>query len=180
MAAAAPAPIAFSVDHVAIRGGMLKSRKCIAIPVKRVGDKAFWVINTHDEYVSEVLTGIAACHRPLCGIEVFKDLREKLLAARKAQGTGEQKDQDEEEAFNFAGEVIEEMVETPQKKKAKRVKAQRQRFHVLDVDMPLHFGVDDPRFSVTLLNSAKELAVLVDEQTLTWLVKYVHDERSAG
>ena len=90
-------------DHIVIQCG--HAVRPVAITVRKVGTKKFWVIRSHDEVASLVITGTAACHRPLGRLKVWKEMRKKKEARDICGNTADVPDEEEEEAFNFGGEA---------------------------------------------------------------------------
>ena len=187
-----PAPIVARNDVVVISGGHLKAKAEVALPVRAVGSGKFWVISTHCPKASELLTGVAACHRPLCKLSVFDTLRKGIMEARSAKvasANEEQqarKDDEEEAAFNFAGEEVDdEALETPTKAKRPRLSKKKVGLGTaaekptVQVQMPKFYGQAAPVTKITMVNSTREIGISADTDTLTWLIQYIHSERSA-
>ena len=178
----APAPIMIADDYIVVRGGQLKGKRIAALPVRTIGLLHFWIVKSHDEVASLLLTGIPACHRPLCRLTLFKALHVAVQKARDAQGTLADTDAAEEDNFDFGGEAgVDIALETPMKKKrtspgGKMAKMVAQRA-TIEVVMPRFYGQDEPTLSVTMLNSKKDIGILASPKNLQWIAEYVHAER---
>ena len=177
----APAPIEVSDDHVVVRGGHLNSKRVVALPVRKIGQHNFWLVKSHDEVASLLLTGTPACHRPLCKLTVFASLHTAVKKARESHLNLEQDDAADEANFDFGGEVVEAGdVETPEKKK-RRTKATKTaaQLATVVVEMPRYYGQDEPTISLTMLNSLKDVGILSVPSHLQWLAEWVHSERNS-
>ena len=184
-----PAPIVVRDEWVVLTGGHLCTKQEVSVQVRIVGPCKFWMISIHCAKACDLLTGQAACYRPLSGLKILNDIKERIVQKRSEQTVvaadakkAELADE-EEDRFNFGGDESGGMV-TPAKKmptlsKKKAGFGSQSEKPTVALDMPRYCGQDKPRISVPVINCTKLIGISVEGHILQWLVEYIHAERTA-
>jgi hypothetical protein len=185
-----PAPIVVRDESVVMTGGHLSASHEVSVAIRLVGPCKFWMISTHCPKACQILSGQAACHRPLSGLKIWTHIKKAVVEMRSEQAVAAADGRKaamadaEEDKFSFGGEACGDM-ETPEKKRPKISKKKtgfgtQSEKPTLFLDMPRYFGQDEPRISVPVINCTKVIGIAVEPHILQWLVEYIHAERTEG